>query len=486
MAEQHEIEQAEASAISGSEVKKLGYSLYVKIPADRLECRCSYVPHEQGSMITRDEFAGYLKQYNVREVIDQEAFDDFVIKAAAGQQLIDVLIASGTPPQFGADEHIDILVQPSTAIHTGDDEVTTVDMHIVQTFINVSVGDQIGRIIPAEPGIPGRNIMGLTVPTQAGKPLAVVIGKNIATEENGALLVAGATGRLCQSSGEISVEEEYLVKGDVNFRVGSINFKGVVEVRGDVLDNFDITASKGVTVSGNIGVCHIVSDGDITFCGMDGQGRGRIVCGGTLRAHFIHEVDIECAGDVIVDVEIHSCTIRTLGKIVVDKGAISGGSYIAKGGIEAKKLGSAASLHTRLRAGIDYHDADLLEQLFASLAEIQAQIKECHSLTDIVELRKTSAALSDNILAIRNKIDPYANAKINAKAVLYDNVVLALGATVEESKEQLDGSHSFIENSIDGGLRTLALTGLNVNARDIEAAYVREQQLAQRQGVTFP
>lgn len=35
-----------ASVISGSEVKKLGYSLYLKIPDNRLECRCSYAPHD--------------------------------------------------------------------------------------------------------------------------------------------------------------------------------------------------------------------------------------------------------------------------------------------------------------------------------------------------------------------------------------------------------------------------------------------------------
>lgn len=486
MAEHAGAQQADAPAIGGSEVKKLGYSLYVKIPEDRLECRCSYVPHEQGSMISRDEFAGYLKQYNVKEGVDQEALDDFVIKAAAGQQLIDVLIASGTAPVFGADEHIELLVHPTTAVRTGDDEVTTVDMHIVQTFINVALGDAIGRIIPAEPGVPGRNVMGLTIPTQAGKPLAVVIGKNIRVEENGTLLVAEAMGRLCQNGGEISVEEEYQVKGDVNFRIGSIDFKGVVEVRGDVLDNFNINASKGITVSGNIGVCEIISDGDITFCGMDGQGRGKIVCGGSIRAHFIHEVDIECAGDVIVDVEIHGCSIKTLGRIVVDKGAISGGSYIAKGGIEAKKLGSMASVHTTLHAGVDYHDVELLEQLFAAFAETQEQIKATQSFTEISELRKVSSAISDNIMAIRNKADDAANAKINAKAVLYDNVVLTVGAVTEENKEQCDGAHSYIENTIDGGLRTIAMTNLNVRACDIEAAFIREHQLAQRLNDTFP
>ena len=55
MSEQNEAEPSEsAPAIGGSEVKKLGYSLYLKIPDNRLECRCSYVPHDLGSMMTRE------------------------------------------------------------------------------------------------------------------------------------------------------------------------------------------------------------------------------------------------------------------------------------------------------------------------------------------------------------------------------------------------------------------------------------------------
>lgn len=472
---------AAAPAISGSEVKKLGYSLYLKIPDNYMECRCSYVPHEQGSMMSRDELAAFLKQYNVSEGIDQQVFDDFVVRAAAGQQQVDVLMASGTPPVAGADEYISLTVQPSASVHSGDEDVTNVDMHIVQSFINVATGDEIGRIVPAGAGTPGRNILGLPIPPQPGKPLKVTIGKNIRTEENGSLLIAAATGRFCQSAGEISVEEEYVVKGDVNFRIGSIDFKGVVEVRGDVLDNFNITATKGLTVTGNIGDCSITSDGDVTFCGMDGQNKGRIVCGGTLRAHFIHDVVVECAGDVIVDVEIHNCTIKTLGRIVVDKGAISGGAYIARGGIEAKKLGSAAAIHTKLLAGVDYHDVEELERLFTALTETQDKAKQSQSLPEITELRKTSAALIDTIMSIRRKADAAANAKINAKAVLYENVQLTLGSVTESIKEQMDGPLSIIENSIDGGLRYLPMSGLNVSATDIELAFIQEQKMASRQ-----
>jgi uncharacterized protein (DUF342 family) len=487
MANESGVAQTGSGISLGTEIKRLGYSLFIRVPDNRLECRCSYVPNQQGTMMTRAELAGFLAQYKIREGINQETLDEFIIKAAAGIQQSDVLIASGTPPTTGADEFISITVQSSVAIHENDDTDTQIDMYIVQTFINVSAGDTIGHIVPPEPGTPGRNVMGTAIPAQPGKPLKLKIGKNITLADDGSTLTAEATGRFCQSSGEISVEEEYVVAGDVNFKIGSINFKGVVDVRGDVLDNFDVTATKGLRVSGNIGVCSIISDGDITFCGMDGQEKGTIVCGGTLRAHFIHDTVIECAGDVLVEVEIHNCTIKTLGRIVVEKGAVSGGSYTALGGIESKKIGSPASVKTKLSVGVDYRDASELESLMAALAENQKKSAETQVLTEIMVLREERAALTDQILAIRKRADNCSNPKINVKTAIYDKVLLSIGTINEEIKDQKDGPLSVIENTIEGGLRFLSMTSLDVKASDIELAFIREQKkMAQSGFATVP
>lgn len=465
------------SGIAGKEYKKLGYSLFIFISDDNLECRCSYVLREQGSMMTCDELRGYLALSGVKEGVDEVALNDFAINAAAGRSQTMVLLASGLAPIAGSDGWLSYVVQPSVVVHhVDDDDNASIDMHNVQTFINVVPDDEIGRIIPPEPGCSGRSVAGLTIPPKPGKPLNLKIGKNIRTEQDGSLLIADSAGRVCVASGEISVEEEYIVSGDVNFRVGSIVFNGVVEVRGDVLDDFNIRATKGIHVTGNIGLCHIVSGGDVSFCGMDGQDKGTIVCGGSIRSQFIHNCVVESGGDVIAEVEIHNSTIRNLGRIVVSRGAISGGSYTALGGIESKKIGSPASVHTILSAGVDYRDAEELERLFAELEKIQTQIKQATSLQEIEALRTAKASLSDGIMAIRSKIDMRANPKVNVKGILYENTLLSIGALNEKIKEQLDGPISVIENTIEGGLRFLSMTSLDVKASDIELAFIREQK----------
>jgi len=64
---------------------------------------------------------------------------------------------------------------------------------------------------------------------------------------------------------------------------------------------------------------------------------------------------------------------------------------------------------------------------------------------------------------------------------LYENILLTLGSAIEEVNEQKDGPLSATENSIEGGLRFLPMTSLDVKAADIELAYIREQKMALRQ-----
>ena len=466
--------------LSGIKIEQPDYTLYLQIPDSALECCCSYVPHGEGAILTIEELLETLNEYAVLERIDQSACEDFVAAANAGHKPLNVLLASGTPPLAGKDGYFQLIASATSVVQSDDDDRAIVDMYRVQTFVNVVTGEEIGRIIPAVQGTPGLNIKGEQILPSPCKDLNYTLGKHIHLDPESGILSAASIGRFCDLRGEFSVEEEFIVKGDVDFNVGIIDFKGFVEVRGDVLDNFDIKATKGLTVRGNIGVCSIVSDGDITFCGMDGQDTGSIVCGGTLRAHHIHSTNIECAGDVIVEAEIHDCTIKTLGRIIVIKDTISGGSYIAQGGIEAGKLGSRSARHTTLLVGVDYNYVEELKHLLGQLTATQAEIGEARSLEEITELRKSAAALSARISTIRSKTVAAANAKINVKKTLHENVKMVLGDVTSTVQEQRNGPLTIIENISAGGVRFIPMTSMDLKASDIERALVLEQKLSKK------
>jgi uncharacterized protein (DUF342 family) len=325
------------------------------------------------------------------------------------------------------------------------------------------------------PGVPGRGVTGQVIVAKQPKALNLKIGENVIISEDGSQLIAETAGRVCVGSDEISVAQEYVVAGDVNFRVGSIVFNGFVEVRGDILDGFNVTAVKGLRVSGNIGACQIKSDGDIAFCGMDGMEKGTVECGGNITANFMHDcARVECAGDVIIDVELHNCHVNSCGRIVVNKGAISNGSYNALAGIHTRKAGSASSVKTTLRAGFDYRDIPELQRISVELAKNSATMAETVSFDDMNVLRRTRSELTEALMAIRSRSAAKANPKINVSTMLYDNVFVRIGMTPKEKLAERDGPISIIENSIEGGLRFLSMTSLDVRAADIEQAFVRE------------
>jgi uncharacterized protein (DUF342 family) len=467
--------------IAGKECKKLGYSLYVWISDDKLECRCSYVPHEQGSMMTRDELQTYLAQSGVKEGLKPNALEDFAIRAGAGQALSMVLLAAGQPPVPGKDGWLSFTARSSVAVAHVVDETENIDLHNVQTFINVMPGDEIGCIMPPERGTAGRTVTGQAILPPAPKPLNIKLGVNLHASDDGTRLVADVAGRVCTGSGEISVAQEYVVAGDVNFRIGSINFNGYVEVRGDILDGFNVTAAKGLRVIGNIGACQIKSGGDISFCGMDGIEKGTIECGGSITANFIHDCAlVECAGDVTADVELHNSHVKALGRITVNRGAISGGSYSALGGIETKKAGSPSSIKTTLRAGIDYRDIPELKRITEQLEKNSFQMSHSSSFQDMETLRNARAELTERLMTLRSHSAEKANPKINVKSILYDNTYIRVGLNAKEKIDEREGPFSVIENTIEGGLRFLAMTSLDVPAVDIELSFVRENALKSR------
>ena len=464
--------------LTGIKIEQPGYTIYLQIPESALECRCSFVPHIESALLTVEKLLDTLKEYAALEMIDLSACEDIVTSAAAGKPQFNVLLASGTAPIPGRDGYFELTASSTAEVQGNDDVMAIVDMYIVQTFVNVVTGDEIGRIIPAVQGTPGRDIRGEQILPPPCNNLSFTLGKHIQLDLESGILSAASIGRFCNLRGEFSVEEEFIVKGDVDFNVGKIDFKGFVEVRGDILDNFDIKATKGLTVRGNIGVCSILSDGDVTFCGMDGQDTGSIVCGGTLRAHHIHSTSIECAGDVIVEAEIHDCNIKTLGRIIVNKDTISGGSYIAQGGIEASKLGSRSARHTTLLVGVDYNYVEELKHLLGQLTATQAEIGEARSLEEITELRKRAAILSEQISTIRGKTVSSANAKINVKKKLHENVKMVLGDVTSTMQKAKDGPITIVENISSGGVRFIPMTSIDLKASDIERAFVLEEKIS--------
>lgn len=477
-----------AESVSRFEVKRQGYTLTFELGSDALECHCFYEPSTLGGKpLTNEDFQEHLDKYKLKAWIIPDAVTTLLNSAASAQRVDRLLLSRGipmTPGEAGQmvmkvlDDLAESEAQTEPTAETNDGMTQTVNFRHVQSFLNVDAGDLIATIIPPGTGEPGRTVTGKIIPPQPGEPVSLEIGQNVRLSDDEQSVFAVASGRVCLRDNAISVEDIYEIDGDVDFKVGNIQFKGYVEVKGDVLDGFFIKATKGIKIQGNIGVCMIESEGDISFCGMNGQGIGTIFCGGSISANFIYDSLIECAGDVAAEVEIRSSHIKCLGVISVNKGGLTGGEYFALAGIECANLGSITSLRTRVVAGVHYGDLEELNGLFNELKILIAEYSAAPKGTiDVKDFAKKRALITERTHEVRSRTHETSNPKINVKKVLYEGANITLGIVSETIVEAHKGPISIIENTLEGGLRYIGMTQLTFKAQEIEQTFIQQHEL---------
>lgn len=468
------------------EFKRPGYLITFKITPDTVECRCFYKPNPAGAPMAYDDLQNYLNQAKIVEGIDADAVSTLLTAATSNKTVSELLLARGTPMVPGENGYLQLMVEDAMRSQTTDDsnDNSRMDLRIVQQFFNVVPDEAIALIVPPGSGLPGMSVHGTMIPAQPGKPLIPVLGPNVHLSESGDTVYADTEGRVVINEAEISVENVYVVKGNVDFKTGNISFNGFVEVKGDVLDDFSVKATKGIKIQGNIGLSIIESNGDIAFCGMSGQGKGIIRCGGNIIANFINDATVECDGDIIVEYEIRNCHIDCLGSIKINKGVLAGGEYMALGGIESSTIGTVTSQHTVIAAGVHYRDQQELTRLFNELKELISQYTNNRANSDAKDFTTKRAEITEQVQQVRTKEYPRRNPKINVKKNLFEMVKITLGTISEDIREERKGPLSIIENTVEGGFRFLSLTDLSVRADEIERAFVQQYEMQKAAGGT--
>jgi uncharacterized protein (DUF342 family) len=474
------------------------YKLRLLLARGGLACIASVEPGpERGQGPAPYEILAMLAEAGVSESVDQAAVDAVSAADPAAFPPEGIVVARGKEPVQPVDAAVELLVRPDTGV--ADYAVRadgSVDFHDRSDYDLVIEGQAIGTYRPSKAGVPGVTVQGAPIPVPAPAVPAIALGKGVRIDRADNGLHALTAGRVLLAGGTLHVEEEYIVQGDVDFKVGNIRNGGFVVVAGDVDDNFTITGGKGIRIGGVVGAAQLKSDGDIAVAGMNGKGKGRIQCGGSLHARFLSEVEVECRGDVVVETEIRGSVIRAGGMILVANGVVAGGECIAGRGIEIKTAGSHMGVLTKLSSGTDYRLRKELDALKEKLRGLEREIARIEgtvgteppdeaALAGMSPARREAiekqhgaltAARTEAVLlrtgiahaAVGN--DPSANAMINIRGELFENTVVNLWHADVRITEARQGPVSIIENTLDGSLRFLPLHPLKQNARDIEAA----------------
>lgn len=481
------------------------YKLRLEAHNNNLECRATIRVYNKSDSISPAELIAILRKHNISETLDLEQVAVFCSEAAQGEDLENFLLAKGTAPVHGENGWFELVV--TTGKEESDlkeDEFGRVDFKSVQTFSNVEPGQQIGNICLPTAGTPGKTIFSETIQPNPGKPCGVIAGSGVRFDDDGTKAIASQPGRAIFEKNVLSIAEEFVVTGNVDLAVGHITFNGFVDIKGDVLDDFNISATKGINVTGAVGACQIKSDGPVTIGMMAGMGKGKIICNGSLRARYLNQVTIECWGDVNISHEVRNSIIKSTGSINVPKGLITGGEMIALEGIEAKMLGTRSGAKTQLTSGVYFPETDRLQFLRHRLKSIVDQLKNISenlttlnnkpltglrpALREAFELRigiltqrqvnldEEREELAEELLQFALDEHPTANPKINVLGSIREGVIFSLGEASGEIPTDISGPVSIIENTREGGFRYLTYSPLKINAEDLENNAITEGQ----------
>lgn len=490
-----------------AEINDDAYDLRVEALNNLMECRLSITVHNPDNSISPSELVTLLKFNDIAETVDLEKLAVFCTEAASGNNPQNFLIANGFAPTSGEDGYFELFVDTGEEnISLEEDDKGRVDFKNIQTFTNVKPEQLIGTIYPPKLGTPGKTVTGVPIPAMLGRPARLVPGDGVEIRTKGTEVYATKEGRVTFENHILSIAQEFVVNGDVDLKIGHINFNGFVDIKGDVLDDFNIKSTKGINVNGAVGACILESDGPITVGSMAGLGLGKIIAKGDVTARYLNHVTVECWGNVHIANEIRNSVIKSTGIIDVAKGLITGGECIALEGIEAKLFGSKSGVKTHLTAGVFFPEADRLNFLRSRLKSITYQLKKIAetlpalhkkpldtlrpALREAIELRigilaerqvnitEEQEDLSAELAAFQAEEHPTANAKINAMTSIKEGVVINLGETCEEIKMEINGPVSIIENSRTEGLRKLMYSPLKVSANSLEEEVLEEEDAA--------
>lgn len=473
------------------------YQLVLEDHLNGLECRADITVFDTDNSIPPAELITILRNHRITDTVDLEQVAVFCSEAALGENPSNVILAKGTEAVNGKDGWFELVVTTGKEeTDLAEDDSGRVDFKSIQTFSNIEEGQQIGNIVLPTEGTPGKNIYGKTISPYPGKPCGVTAGTGVHFNENGTQAIANQQGRVLFENKVLSITEELVVNGDVDFSIGHITFNGFVDVKGDLLDDFNITATKGINVSGAVGKCQINSDGPVTIGSMAGMGQGKITCKGTLQARYLNHATVECWGDVHISHEVRNSTIKATGSINIPKGLITGGEIVALEGIEAKVLGSHSGAKTMLTSGVYFPETDRLNFLRNRLKSLVGQLANLTStlttlngkslsnlrpaLRDAFQLRigiltqrrvnleEEREEIAEELLQFSLDDHPTANPKINVLNSIRDGVTFILGETSDEIPTDISAPVSVIENAKEGGFHYLTYSPLQINAEKLE------------------
>lgn len=356
------------------------------------------------------------------------------------------------------------------------------DLRRLYLFDNIIAGQAIARVYRPKVGEAGYTALGEELPASIGEPAKYRLGTGLQLQpcvnEPYDLIVADSVGYVVFQQNEYHVSEEFRVKGDLDYRTGSLDFLGKVVVVGDVQPGFTIKASKGIVVKGSLRQATLIcSDGDVEITGSAiGGGDCYVSVAGELRLATAIDLQVVSHGDVMVKKELCGCKIRTQGIVSAERATIMGGNIATPYGVSASVFGNKAGLRTVIElcttAEATREHFSLQERLStqtqalktlelhlgpfaqdpAKLKSLQPQGRERLKLLikKLSELKAAQVRTESEIEQLEQGAQAAMQPRINYRKHLFSGLIVKVGAKEEHIIEDRDGPGAIVYEAEQG------------------------------------
>lgn len=387
-------------------------SFKVIISPDKMTAIARFYPFSSaGAALTMEDIKNELNFRGVKRGIDEKEISRFL---SDKHYCTDYCVATGSAPIEGKDAVIDYFFNTNPSLKPKLNEDGSVDFFSIGAISKVDKGQKLATLTPEEEGMPGYNVCGEVLMPRKVLSLKLKHGRNIEASEDNRTLISLVDGHASLVDGQVFVTDVYQVS-DVDTSTGNIEYPGSVLVLGNVKAGFTVKAEGNVEVRGVVEGALIEATGNVTIArGMNGMGKGAIICGGNVVAKFLENTTVHCDGYVHSEA-ILSSKIASKGNVDVTgrKGFITGGVVRSEGIVSARSIGSSMGAATEIEVGIDPKIKLKFNSIGAKLATDRKRFEQIEQVVGAVTKKiKSGDKLSpEQVKYFKTLTDEYSTLK---------------------------------------------------------------------------
>jgi len=400
---------------------------------------------------TPNEIITHLNKHRVKSGINR----DVVLAFISGKFKLDKkkTIAEKSNPTKGKDGYIRYLISNKDK-ESIDEEIKNINFYETGLIRNVARGEKLVKILSPTAGRSGVDIYGNEIPGLPGKEVnpKKFMGKNTVLNDQGDYIIAENNGVYQKSIlGIVSVVEEFVVKGDVNFTIGNIKTASAVLIKGDLKAGFKCESGSTIQVEG------VIEDSEITakshiICKSGIVNGVKIVKAHIIKAGYLYNRECICHNMYIEGMLLNSKVIAS-GEISAKK--ISGGSIRAVSCIETNELGNNQFIKTEVSIGINNGHVNKIKDVSKQISENRNYVeKKMLELADLkIEMKQLKKRMEQiNSETTKNQKENLIVKKINDKGNLKLKLIKFINSKIVEKNKLnviLKKKYAYLTNNIE-------------------------------------